>query len=299
MRIPALFVLVACAPRKPVESGAPPTASSTASPTEPSPTAPSPPVLLVSAYATGTVFEVDPEDGVILGDFGAVPGAQSVRVGPDGAWYLVAEQINQVIRRADGVNAPFVFDDPETADDETGGLVAPTSAVWGADGLLYVGGFTSDAVHRYDADGRFVDVFASGLDGVDAGLQFGPDGALYVPCFDGDELVVLDPVTAEVRARWTDGMDAPRGLWFADDGALWVTAWRGWRVVAIGADGARLPDLLYTASPSGLVAGDEGVWVGTDQTDLITLFDVSTGVEQRVIDGAALGMIGVTSLAWL
>lgn len=311
--------LLACSARKPpadtasttVETtddgtGSDSTDSDSTDPDSTDPSVPQGPVLLVSAYTSGTVYRLDTASGLILGDLGSVPGAQSVHPGPDGALYLVAEAINQVIRRVDGVNAPFVFDDPETDEDETGGLSSPTSAVWGPDGLLYVGGFASDSVHRFDAEGAFVDVFVrggtpggiAGLDGPDAGLRFGPDGDLYLPCFYGDRVLVLDAGTGELVRSLDDGTSRPRALHFDEADNLWVTAWGAGAVLRFGADGARLDDLGAVAAPSGLVVGEEGAWVGTDQTNMLTLLDVATGEALRTIDGAALGMEGVTWLTW-
>ena len=302
MPAPALLIfllsLVGCAARSPTD-----THPDTHSPEDTADTTTAaPPVLLVSAYTAGTVLRVDPVAGTVLGDLGSVPGAQSVHPGPDGALYIAAETANQILRWSAETNtsAPFVFDDPATEADETGGLSAPTSAVWGPDGLLYVGGYASDSVHRYDAQGRLVDVFAqgiAGLDGPDAGMRFGPDGDLYVPCFESDQVVVLDGTSGEVVRSITDGTAHPRALHFDADGTLWVSAWGSGKVLRFQPDGTRLDD-LSTRAPTGIAVGSEGVWLSTDQDGDLRLLDPSSGERLRTIEADTLGVTGVTSLTW-
>jgi streptogramin lyase len=66
---------------------------------------------------------------------------------------------------------------------------------------------------------------AGGLDGVDAGMIFGPGGLLWVPGFESDLIVALDPETGAVQ-QMLSGTSSPRSLWFDDLGRLWVTSWR-------------------------------------------------------------------------
>lgn len=169
--------------------------------------------------------------------------------------------------------------------------------MWGPDGLLYVGGFSSDAIHRYDADGHFVDRLEASVDGPDSGTTFGPDGMLYVPCFDGNEVVVIDPASGAVVERITDGMVRPRAVHVDDDGSRWVSAWGLGALVRFDADGERLSD-LPTRAPTGFAIGAEGVWVGTDQGGKIRLIDPATAEVLRTVAGSELGIEGVTAIRW-
>lgn len=258
-------------------------------------------VLLVSGYNSDTVHRIDLDDRVSLGDLGTIPGAQSITVGPDGARYVVAEKVNQIVRIADATATPFVSDDPATADDELGGLTNPTAAVFGPDGLLYVGGFGSDSVHRFDGvTGAFVDVFADasdGLDGPDAGMVFDAAGNLYVPCFEGNNIVVFDVSGTAVRTI-SEGLKRPRTIHVRDDGELWVTAWGAGKVMRFAADGSPLPDLASTSAPSGLLVDGDTAYVTTDQTSKVFAIDVATGAVNELFDGRKLGIDGATFLAW-
>lgn len=293
--VAVLLLLAACVKTAPIDSGV---EDSDPSDTHTDSDLPAPTVLWVSGYNSDTVHRVDVQTGALLGDLGPVPGAQSVQRGPDGALYLVAEKDNQVLRHVDGVSAPFVLDDPATEADETGGLRSATSAVWGPDGMLYVSGFASDSVHRYDAQGDFVDVFAEGVDGPDAGMAFNAEGQLVVPCFEGDEVQVLDGSSGALLQTFDEALRSPRALHFAQDGTLWVSAWASSRIRRFDAQGVLGVDIAQVPTPTGMVLGPEGLWVGDDQDSVLSLVDVETGEVVRTIDGAALGIDGVTWIGW-
>lgn len=119
----------------------------------------------ISGYDSNALHRHDLASGVLLGKVAGVPGAQSMRYGPDGQLYAVAEKADEVLRFDGQTGAPlgtFVGDDPLTPGDETGGLSGPTAAVFGPDGDLYVASFNTDEVLRYDgATGAFAGVFVS------------------------------------------------------------------------------------------------------------------------------------------
>ncbi|MBL8766453.1 MAG: hypothetical protein JNL94_03755 [Planctomycetes bacterium] len=168
------------------------------------------PCLMASGYNSESIHLFDPVTGAKLGFLdaaGLVPGAQSMRYGPDGNLYVCAEKVDRVLR-FDGATGTllgtFVGDDPNTPQDEDGGLDGPTAAVFGPDGHLYVASFDTDRVLRYDGTtGAFLGAFvaddpatpaneAGGLDGPDAGMTFGPDGRLYVPSFQSNQILRFD-----------------------------------------------------------------------------------------------------------
>ena len=119
--------------------------------------------LWVSGYNSNAVHRFDPVTGDSLGILSNVRGAQSIRGGRGGYRYIVAEKPD-TIRRYRGLDfeSDFIADDPDTPEDETGGLINPTAAIFGPDGNLYVASFGTDEVLRYDGEtGAFLDVFVS------------------------------------------------------------------------------------------------------------------------------------------
>jgi len=104
-------------------------------------------------------------------------GAQATRV-HDGLIYVVSENTQQILRyRADDLRYVDTF---ITAPAGTN----PTGVDLGPDGDVYVGGYASHSVLRFDgrtgaAKGVAVAARAAGLRGPDNGLRFGPDGKLY------------------------------------------------------------------------------------------------------------------------
>jgi streptogramin lyase len=167
---------------------------------------PAGPTLLVCSFVADSVTRFDLATGEFLGALGPsedLDGALGVTVGPDGQIYVASEESNMVLRY-DGASGAFidrfVWDDPGTPDDETGGLSGPGAVLFGADGMLYVSSFDSDAILRYDgATGAFESVFvpegSGGLDGPDAGMTFGPDGDLFVPGFYSNTVSRFDGAT--------------------------------------------------------------------------------------------------------
>jgi streptogramin lyase len=161
-------------------------------------------VLLASGFNSDQVHRYDATTGAYLGDLGPggdLDGPLGVTVGPDGRLYVSSEESNKVLRYDRQTFAyidEFIFDDPGTPMvDETGGLLGPTTAVFGPDGNLYVASFDNDSVIRYNGQtGAFIDVFvpsaSNGLNGPDAGMIFGIDGHLYVPSFFGDQVMRFD-----------------------------------------------------------------------------------------------------------
>lgn len=280
--------------------------------------------LLVSSYNTDAVHRFDETTFAVqgsLGGLGAVPGAQSLRYGPDGNLYACAEKVNRVVRFDGQTGAPLgalVADDPLTPIDETGGLSGPTAAVFGPDGALYVASFNTDAVLRYDGStGLFLGAFVSddpltpidetgGLSGPDAGMLFGPDGHLYVPSFSSDAILRYDGATGALIDAFVPplggGLKRPRMLRFHTDGRLWVTAWSVNRILRYDLDGTFLDIFATVVRPTGLVfrpdSGD--VLVTSDNTNTVRQFDVKTGAsEGTVITAAGGGLVGGTYLEYL
>lgn len=227
--------------------------------------------LWVANFLGDRVTRHDARTGALIGELGAtseLDGALGMDLGPDGRVYVASEEANRVLRY-DAVTGAFlgrfVWDDPDSERDETGGLKGPAAVLFGPDGALYVSSFDGDAVLRYDGvTGEFIDEFvvagAGGLDGPDAGMTFGPDGDLYVPGFYNHEIGRYDGVTGDFKERFTpaDGwLLAPRTLIFAGDELLVTSEWRSAVVRFDGRSGAYRGELV--AAKAGGLRGAAGM----------------------------------------
>ena len=204
--------------------------------------------LLVSGYTSQSIHRYDAASGAPLGTVAPAAGAQSLRYGPDGFLYACAEEEDRVLR-LDGQTgafvANFVWDDPATPADESGGLDAPTAAVFGPDGALYVASFSQDRVLRYD--GQTGDLRRR--------VHRARDGAAQRARRWHDLRARRQPVRAQLReqpraalrrrqrrlprffAGLADGVSRPRMLRFRGDGSLWVTSWGNNRLLRFDLDG--------------------------------------------------------------
>jgi len=260
----------------------PPTPTPTTTTTG-SDTAKEPQWVLVSAYTSGEVLALDPDDGSLQQRWGGVPGAQALRVGPDGALWAVAEEVGQVLRFDGDGFVPVVEE----------GLSAPTGLGFAPDGDLLVADFATDQVLRFSPDGAPDGVVLNLVDGPDAGLLLDDQGLLWVPCFDGDVLLT-SPLEEGGRDVYEE-LDSPRALLLVDD-EVWFTSWRGDAVRRGPREG---PSEVFASvpRPSGLARVGDELWVATDQEPLIRRLDATTGAEVGVVDLSATGAVGLTYLA--
>ncbi len=269
------------------------------------------PTLLVAGYTSGAVHAFAP-DGVSLGTLGSAPGAQSMRYGPDGNLYVCAEEQPAVLRfdgQTGAALGPFVFDDPLTPIDETGGLRKPVAAVFGRDGMLYVASFQDDAVLRYDGvTGAYIDDFipsgTGAINGPDAGMDFGPDGHLYIPSFNNNRVLRYhgktgNPLGAFVPQSLT--ISRPRSLRWRGDGVLYVASWGNNRILRYDLSGNFLGIFATPARPTGIAFGPGGhVYVTSDQSSRVLMYHGTTGAplgEFGDVPGA--GVVAATYLEWL
>ena len=204
--------------------------------------------ILVSGFNSNAIHTYVAWNGAPRSVIAPVPGAQSIRQGPDGLLYACAEAIDEILRidpETFELIDSFVHDDPLTAEDETGGLDGPTSAAFGPDGDLYVASFETDSILRYDGStGAFIGVFVStglgGLNGPDAGTQFGPDGNLYVPSFWNDRVLRYDGETGDFLDPFipfrSGNLRQPRDLAFHGDFVYVASSFNG-RILRYDLDG--------------------------------------------------------------
>ena len=104
----------------------------------------------------------------------------------------------------------------------------PLDVQFGPDGEIYVTGFVSNKIFRYNADGSFDTTFVdgSGLSGP-ARMAFGPDGNLYVTNLLSNEVLRFSGVDGTsngvaMGAFISTGLDQPDGIAFGPDGNLYV-----------------------------------------------------------------------------
>ncbi|MCB9760746.1 MAG: hypothetical protein H6739_12970 [Alphaproteobacteria bacterium] len=266
--------------------------------------APTTPVWMVSGYRSEDVTLVDPESGAFLGVLAPVEGAQSVHPGPDGDLILIAEGRPAVLRWS-----------PETGGDPTAWiegepLDAPTAAVIGPDGGVYVADYGANCVLRYDASGAFDRVFvepaAGTLNGPDNGMVFGPDGDLYVPSYSNHKLLRFDgdsgDFVEEIATRDDgDGLIYPRVVRFWDD-RMWVSSWGGDAILRYGLDGS-FQDVFFELD--GITGFDRDptsgmVLVVSDRSTAALPVDAATGqAGDALFDAGLEGPVGATFVHWL
>src|SRR5947199_9149277 len=123
--------------------------------------------LLVSARFSNEVLRYDADTGAFKGVFSSgkdVKNPNGLAVGPDGNLYIGLGDEGTVLRvdgQTGAVIDRFVFNDPSTPEDETGGLTGCRAIKFGPDGNLYVAAGPNDAILRYDGKtGHFLGVAA-------------------------------------------------------------------------------------------------------------------------------------------
>lgn len=270
--------------------------------------------LLVCSFFGDSVARFDLATGEFLGELGPsedLDGALGITVGPDGDLYVASEEANMVLRFAGATGAfvgRFVWDDPMTPKDETGGLSGPGAVLFGPDGQLYISSFDSDAILRYDgATGAFVDVFvpanSGGLDGPDAGMAFGPDGHLYVPGYYSDSIPRFDGETGAPLGDFAQGdkLDKPRTLVFRGE-HLYVANEGSNEVLRYDADSGAFVDVFVAAgagglmAPAGMVFGPDGVLHVASADNQILRFDEGGAPLPTIVDAVAGKISGPTHI---
>ena len=267
--------------------------------------------LLVSGFDSNAVHSYRAWDGVPRGS-AAANGAQSIVLGPDGLLYVCAEKTDRVVRFERGTlqsAGPFVFDNPQTVEDENGPLDGPTSATFGPDGALYVASFETDEILRYDGQtGAFLGVFVSAglgnLNGPDAGTKFGSDGMLYVPSFFNDRVLRYDAqgnfVDAFVGFR-EGGLRQPRDL-VQHEGDWYVASSFSNRILRYDDQGNFVGIFATVQQPYSLAFNrhDGDLYVVSLQNNAVRVLDGHSGAfRETIVPSGSAGLDGAVYLFFL
>jgi hypothetical protein len=176
----------------------------------------------------------------------------------------------------------------------SGGLIAPTSLIFGPDGNLYVASSArAGAVMRYDGTtGAFLGVLvAAGSGGLafPEALLFGPDGNLYIANNDpsgGHSVKRYNGVTGAFIDTFAvgGGITTPLGMAFGPDGNLYVVSATTNSVLRYNGKTGTFIDAFVTAgsgglnSPWGLVFATDGrLYVSSTGNDSVLRYDGKTG----------------------
>jgi streptogramin lyase len=257
--------------------------------------------LLVSGYFS-TVHVYDACSGEYRRNLDGVnlAGPQAIRQA-GGYLYVVAEEAGAIQRfRADTLAFVDTIVTPAAGSKPTGVAIGP-------DGDIYVGGYASQDVTRYDgrsgaSKGVVVPAGTVALRGPDNGLGFGPDGKLYVPGYDSSSVVRYDPASGQTSiwiAPGVGGLNKTRGILFENGGqTALVTSERSQQVLRYRvADGAFVGVFARPGgNPTGITYGPGGeILVAIEQQDRVVRLDAASGavLGNRIAPGAG-GLTGAT-----
>ncbi|WP_436716681.1 DUF4347 domain-containing protein [Roseiconus lacunae] len=209
----------------------------------------------------------------------------------DGTWHygdvFVGSEESNPLARYDTLTGTF-----ETNLANGGSLDKTIDFAYGSDGLLYVTGWGSDNVLRFNPQtGAYVDEFVvDGSGGISksAGIAFGPDGHLYVADYDGDRVLKYDgsvgTYLGEFVAAGSGGLEGPMDLWFHKDGHLYVVGNKSDNILRYDASTGAFVDEFVSDGAGGLddpismAFGRDGrLYVSSQDTNSIKRFDQGNG----------------------
>jgi|SoiMethySBSTD1v2_1073268.scaffolds.fasta_scaffold546792_2 DNA-binding beta-propeller fold protein YncE len=269
--------------------------------------------ILVSGFNSDAVHRYDAVSGTSLGSLSPIDGAHAVITGPDGLLYIAEEEQDKVVRYDPVTLAKvgdFVYDDPTTSGDETGGLDGPTGLQFGEDGRLYVASFNTDSIIRYDGTtGAYVSTFVpagrGGLNGPDAGMTFGPDGHLYVPSYWNHKVIRFDGTSGALIGDFVTagagGLTNPRTLRFRSDGLLYVSSEGSDEILRFDRGGNLVDSFVSITAPTGFVISpyDGDVYVANITRSTVAEFDGTTGQKVKTLVKAGDGGLdGPVFVSW-
>lgn len=232
-------------------------------------------------------------------------------VNEDGTWFnndlIVSSGESDSLFRFDPVTGDFAQQFGVSDTD------SPINTVIGPDGLLYVGGWQSDNVERYNATtGARVDTFVTagsgGLASV-GGMTFGLDGDLYVSSYDTDQILRYNGTNGAFEgifvAAGTGGLDGAADLVFLDNGDLLVSSFLTDEVLRFNSSGGSLGAFVAAGSggldePEGMTFGPDGnLYVASYSSDEILRYDGTTGASMGAfVSSGSGGLDGPLGMTW-
>ena len=253
--------------------------------------------LLVTGWSSSNVVSYDGGNGsfngvLIPGGSGSLSLAHSVRVGPGGDLFVSSFGNDRVLRYDPDGNPIGVF-----ADVGAAGADGPTDALFGPDGLLYVGGLNSGGVFRFDGTtGAVVDTFVvPGQNNLNATemMEFDDAGNLYVcsPSTNNVKVFASDGTFVRNYGRAADGLNDPHHLVLRPNGNLLIGSFGSGQILEYDPDNNFIGAFASgIASPHGLAWNDDRLYV--------TSFSAANVLEYSS-DGTPLGVFapGVASLS--
>lgn len=180
--------------------------------------------LIVTGRFNEAILRFNLESGEYLGPFTSgytLSEPTKTTFGPDGNLYVSqwGGQMNKVAR-FDGTTGAFI--DEFTSTD----LNFAMGHAWDEEGRLYVVNFGSRDVRRFDTDGSFIDVFASGNLSGPVNLWFSDDYAtLYVQDWTNGTVKRFNGETGAFIDVFISGLVRTEGFAYGADGLLYVADW--------------------------------------------------------------------------
>jgi hypothetical protein len=263
---------------------------------------------LVSGYFSNNVHVYDACDGSfqrVLDSNNRIRGAQAVWPRPDGRLYVVSENNGRILRYS-----ATTLDYIDTFID-TGTGFAPTGIAFGPDGDVYVAGFDTDSVRRYDGQtgalkSTPVAPRAGGLDGPDNGMTFGPDGKLYIPGYYSNNVLRYDPASNTLStfvAANAGGLLHTRAILFEPGNATALVSSEGsGRILRVNASsGALIGTFATVDGPAGMNYTSDGRLLVANNDQHVVALNASSGaiIGALFTPQAAGGLNGTTYVALL
>ena len=217
-------------------------------------------------------------------------------VDEDGTWtesdLIVGHYVSgsDDVYRFDGTTGDF-----ESIFESTSGAMSrPYTLVFGPDGNVYVTGYSSNNIVRFDAAGNYLGVFSSGsgLNGPD-GLAFGPDGNLYVANYSSDSILRFDGTTGAFIDNFGSGsaLNGPAGMDWGPDGDLYVSSWDNGRIVKFDGNSGGAPTTVISglSFPEQIAFHDGDLYIANGAANDIKKWDgvlLTTYFSDATLDGA-------------
>lgn len=189
----------------------------------------------------------------------------------DGTWLesdvFVSNDASRPLFRFDGQTERLVARMSNSSDISPGAGV-----VVGPDGLVYVVGFDTRQVQRFDPfDNSFVDTFipvGSAGNGNLTAIDFGPDGNLYLADASNHRILRFDAMTGDFMnvfvASGAGGLENPVYMSFESDGFLYVSSFNTNEVLRYDSTTGEFESAFVSNSNNATLDGPAGFQFGPD-----------------------------------